>query len=208
MAGVADVVGRAGDGVSVGAGFIRAGAAGPRCGGLRGWRPGRGMPSPAAPRRPSSPAPPAPRPPARRPELVMRLIQVPDQGQPVPGPVLQLALAMAWVMKPAASSRRSRPGRSGRSSPRWPDTRSRPSGRNCAPCGPSSVSLPMTGWPARRGGRPGDRRVGRVRWNEGDGTGEHGLAPGRIPDPGEMRTQSDRARRTDWPRRRQPRRSA
>ena len=40
------------------------------------------------------------------------------------------------------------PGLSGRSPPRWPGTRSRPSSRSCAPCGPFSGSLLMTGWPA------------------------------------------------------------
>ena len=39
-------------------------------------------------------------------------------------------------------------GRSRRSFPRWRDTSSRPSSRNCAPCGPSSGSRPAMDWSA------------------------------------------------------------
>ena len=74
------------------------------------------------------------------------------------------------------------PARSRRSSPRWPDTRSRPSSRNCARCGRSSVRV-------RRG--PGRRRrTGRGPGGDVPQAGQDpvGVGPGRRDqDPGRGR---------------------
>ena len=82
------------------------------------------------------------------------------------------ARAAGW---PAATQ-----GWSGRSSPRWPDIRPRPSSRSCAPCGPSSGSLPKKEPTRLRhgGGGPGGAVPQAGQGPVGMGPGRRGQDPG------------------------------